>query len=82
LTFYIRRANILGMTTKQSPSRLTRFRIFWEALDAVMTRRGLPRPSFEAARDWFEAEVEPEAVGDLLEAHAPAATAPADEAAQ
>ena len=55
------------------PSRLTRFRIFWEALDAVMEKRGLPPLSFEAARDWFEAEVEPEAVGDLLEAHTPVA---------
>jgi hypothetical protein len=68
---------------KQEPrSRLTRFRLFWEALDAVMTRRGLPRPSFEAARDWFEAEVEPEAVGDLLEAHAVVPAPAADEAAQ
>ena len=67
------------MTQAQPPSRMTRFRLFWEALDAVMARRGLPRPSFEAARDWFEAEVEPEAVGDLLEAHTPAPTAPSAE---
>ena len=38
-----------------------------------MARRGLPPPSFEAARDWFESELEPEAVGELLEAHTPAA---------
>jgi hypothetical protein len=82
LTFYIRWANILGMTPKQPASRLTRFRLFWEALDAVMARRGLPRPSFEAARDWFEAEVEPEAVGDLLEAHAVVPSSSADEASQ
>ena len=54
--------------TQQPLSRMTRFRLFWEALDAVMTRRGLPPPSFEAARDWFECELHPEDVGDLLEA--------------
>jgi hypothetical protein len=61
------------MTKQQPYSRMTRFRLFWEALTAVMARRGLPPPSFEAARDWFESELEPEAVGDLLEAHTPAA---------
>ena len=58
---------------KQLATRMTRFRLFWEELDSVMTRRGLPPPSFEAARDWFECELEPEAVGALLEAHTPAA---------
>jgi hypothetical protein len=61
------------MMSQAQPSRLTRFRLFWEALTAVMAQRGLPPPSFEAARDWFESELEPEAVGDLLEAHTPAA---------
>jgi hypothetical protein len=64
--------------TQEPNSRMTRFRIFWEAADAVMAKRGLPPLSFEAARDWFESELEPEAVGELLEAHAPAA----DEAGQ
>jgi hypothetical protein len=59
--------------TQEPNSRMTRFRLFWEALDAVMKKRGLRPPSFEAARDWFESELEPEAVGDLLEAHTPAA---------
>jgi hypothetical protein len=61
------------MTTKQPPSRMTRFRIFWEAADAVLAKHGLPPLTFEAARDWFESELEPEAVGELLEAHTPAA---------
>ena len=53
--------------TQAPPSRQTRLRIFWEAADAVMARRGLPPLSFEAAVDWFESELEPEAVGDLLD---------------
>jgi hypothetical protein len=73
---------LCDMTTKQPPSRLTRFRIFWEALDVVMTRRGLPPPSFAAARDWFESELEPEAVGELLEAHSVVAVPAADEASR
>jgi hypothetical protein len=59
--------------TKQPYSRLTALRLFWEAADAVMAKRGLPPLSFEAAVDWFESELEPEAVGELLEAHSPIA---------
>jgi hypothetical protein len=62
-----------ALMPQNSPSRMTRFRLFWEAADAVLARRGLPPLTFEAARDWFECELEPEAVGDLLEAHAPVA---------
>jgi hypothetical protein len=70
------------MTTQQPLSRMTRFRLFWEAADAVLKRRGLPPLTFEAARDWFECELEQEAVGELLEAHAVVPAPAADEASQ
>ena len=56
------------MNQAQPSSRLTRFRIFWEALDSRAEAARPAAPQFEAARDWFECELEPEAVGEMLEA--------------
>jgi hypothetical protein len=41
---------------------MTRFRIWWEAMDAVLERRGEPPLSFEEAQRWFYCEIEPEDV--------------------
>ena len=48
----------------QPPSTMTRFRLFWEAMDAVQAKRGLPPLGYEAARNLFECEIEPEALGE------------------
>jgi hypothetical protein len=61
---------------------MTKLLAFWTAADAVMAKRGLPPLTFEAARDWFECELEPEAVGELLEAHAVVPAPTAAEASQ
>ena len=50
------------MTYAHPPSTMTRFRIFWEALDAVMVRRGLKPLDYEQAREWFDIGLEPDEV--------------------
>ena len=54
--------------TQAQPSYMTKFRIFWEAMDAVMVRRGLKPLDYETARRWFEAELPPEDAADVIAA--------------
>jgi hypothetical protein len=46
-------------------SAMTKFRLFWEAADAVLARRGKPRLTYDQATAWFDSEVTPEVVGEL-----------------
>ena len=55
------------MTQDHPPSYMTRVRLFWEAADAFLKRRGRSPLSYEQARLLFDAEVEPE---DVLGARA------------
>jgi hypothetical protein len=72
-----------ALMPQNSPSRLTLFRLFWEAADAALKRRGLPPLAFEAAHDWFECEVEPEDVADIMiVAHSVVPAPAADEASR
>ena len=52
----------LSVMMQDAPSTMTRFRIFWEALDAVMVRRGLKPLDYEQAREWFDIGLEPDDV--------------------
>jgi hypothetical protein len=67
------------MTTKQPSSAMTKFRLFWEAADAVLARRGKPPLTYFQARDWFDCEIDPELLGELVPKPS---DAPDDEARQ
>ena len=54
------------MQTAQPHTYMRRLYLWWEASDAVQARHGLPPLTYEQARRWFEAEVEPEDVPDAI----------------
>lgn len=54
------------MTQAHPLTTMTRFRLFWEAADAVRVRRNLPPLDYEQARRWFDCEVEPDDVPAVL----------------
>ena len=47
-------------------SSMTRFRIFWDAADAALARRGLPLLDYEQARQWFDLEYEPADIAEAI----------------
>ena len=57
---------LFPMAIAHHPSTMTRFRLWWEAMDAVMVRRGLKPLDYEQARRWFECEIDPEDVPAAL----------------
>jgi hypothetical protein len=54
------------MTQAHPPTYMTRFRLWWEALDAVIAGLGLPPLDYERARVLFDLEIEPEDVPAVL----------------
>ena len=58
------------MSHPQLPSEptavMTRFRLWREAMDAVLKRRGKPPLTYFQARDWFDREGDPGALGELV----------------
>ena len=54
------------MTATPQPSAMTRFRLWWEAMDAVLVARGLATLDYEEARLLFDCELEPEDVPAVL----------------
>ena len=54
------------MTQANPPSRMTQFRIWWQAADAVLAALGQPPLDYTEARLLFDSEVEPEDVPALL----------------
>ena len=55
--------------TQAQPSYMTKFRIFWEAADAVQAKRGEPPLGYEEARTWFDCEIDLADVPAVLGIH-------------
>ena len=58
------------MSHPQLPSEptaaMTRFRLWREAMDAVLKRRGQPSLTFEQAWAWFDREGDPAVLGETV----------------
>jgi hypothetical protein len=54
--------------TQAQPSTLTRFRLWWEAMDAALVAHGQPPLDYGEARMLFDCDIEPEDVPEVLRA--------------
>ena len=52
------------MTQTKPQTFMRKFYLWWTVMDAVMVRRGLVPLDYEVARELFECEIEPEALGE------------------
>jgi hypothetical protein len=48
------------------PSTMTRFRLWWDAVDAALAARGEPPLAYEDARSMFDCELELDDVPDAI----------------